>query len=97
VNVDGEAISILDLFGQEWVLLSEKSWQSEECRFAQVGRDVAEVKEGEVREMIGLSNSGAVLVRPDGYIAARWEMLPKDASETVKETMVKVAHRPREL
>ncbi|KAK4150905.1 FAD binding domain-containing protein [Chaetomidium leptoderma] len=94
---DGETISSLDLFGSEWVLASEEGrWVSEdqECRFVQVGRDVREVKEGEFRERFGLGSSGAVLVRPDGYIAARWAEMPEDVQETFRGVIARVAHRP---
>ncbi|KAK4235221.1 2,4-dichlorophenol 6-monooxygenase [Achaetomium macrosporum] len=96
-GTSGEEISSLDLFGREWVLLSEDGrWRGEVCRFVHVGRVVREVKQGEFGERFGVGVSGAVLVRPDGYIAARWESIPQteDAREIVKRTLSQVAHWP---
>ncbi len=91
----GEMVSSLDLFGKGWVVLSEDGrWERRGCGFVQVGRDVFEVNEGEFRERFGVDESGAVLVRPDGYIAARWETLPQDVGEVFARVLREVAHVP---
>lgn len=88
-------ISSLDLFGREWVLLSEdEAWHTKDCRFIHVGKGVREVKQGEFREKFGLRDSGAVLVRPDGYIAAKWKSMPEDTVEVFKRAFRQVAHLP---
>lgn len=92
-----DGTSSLDLFPGEWVLLSEDGgWQSKvgECRFVLVGEDVQEVKGDEFRERFGLEKSGAVLVRPDGYIAARWETMPQNVNGTFRQVFFQVTHRP---
>ncbi|GKT51414.1 4-methyl-5-nitrocatechol 5-monooxygenase [Colletotrichum spaethianum] len=74
-----EEISSLDLFGRGWVLLSrDGGWESVsrkagvECEFVHVGQDVKEADERETfAGNFGVGESGAVLVRPDGFIAWR--------------------------
>ncbi|EXF75956.1 FAD binding domain-containing protein [Colletotrichum fioriniae PJ7] len=76
---DGKDISSLDLFGRGWVLLSRDGrWEAAavgaECEFIHIGEDVVEVHEREeesFEETFGLGREGAVLVRPDGFIAWR--------------------------
>ncbi|KAK8029754.1 FAD binding domain-containing protein [Apiospora rasikravindrae] len=78
VQRNEEVISSLDLFCAGWVLLSEDGGLIErlgavaglECVL--VGQDVQEVEEGNFEAAFGVDKYGAVLVRPDGYIAARW-------------------------
>jgi 2-polyprenyl-6-methoxyphenol hydroxylase-like FAD-dependent oxidoreductase len=93
----GEAseISSLDLFGQSWVVLSENSqWQGSECPFIQVGQDVLEVESGAFATAFGLHDpTGAVLVRPDGYIAARWPSAVGNPLEELRNAFALVAHR----
>ncbi|KAK1971612.1 FAD binding domain-containing protein [Colletotrichum sublineola] len=79
---EGE-VSSLDLFGRAWVLLSkDEAWRigaeragSEagvECDFVHIGARVTGADEQETFEgSFGVSESGAVLVRPDGFIAWR--------------------------
>ncbi|GKT90392.1 LOW QUALITY PROTEIN: 2,4-dichlorophenol 6-monooxygenase [Colletotrichum tofieldiae] len=76
-----ERISSLDLFGRGWVLLSrDGSWESVAKRaggeagveFCSRWGEVREADEKETFEdNFGVSESGAVLVRPDGFIAWR--------------------------
>ena len=77
------------------VLSEDGRWEGGECGFVQVGRDVVEVKKGEFRERFGLDGSGAVLVRPDGYIAVRWETMPEDVGEELSHAFREVAHVPQ--
>ena len=35
-------------------------------------------------DMVGVSAEGALLIRPDGYIAARWTALPDDPASALK-------------
>lgn len=84
-----EDISSLDLFGKGWVLLSsDQSWKDiakragleykAGCDFVHFGTDIKEADELEtLEEVFGVTSSGAVLVRPDGFIA--WRMAEKEA------------------
>jgi hypothetical protein len=76
---DGETISTLDLFGRNFVLLAGSggtAWQ--EC--ADLGVDVLQIGKGGIADpgnalpgAYGITSSGAVLVRPDGFIGWRGE------------------------
>ncbi|KAI3321396.1 2,4-dichlorophenol 6-monooxygenase [Xylariaceae sp. AK1471] len=90
-------ISSLDLFGQGWVVLSENSqWRDPEIPFIQVGQDVLEVESGAFAKAFGLDDAtGAVLVRPDGYIAARWPSAVDNPLEDLRSASALVAHRSK--
>ncbi|KAK1977000.1 FAD binding domain-containing protein [Colletotrichum cereale] len=82
-----EEVSSLDLFGRGWVLLSrDEAWRAVaegtgaetgvECEFVRIGaREVGPEAEADEQETFegsfGVSGAGAVLVRPDGFIAWR--------------------------
>ncbi|KAK0378949.1 FAD binding domain-containing protein [Colletotrichum limetticola] len=76
---DGKEISSLELFGRGWIVLSrDGEWKTAAvgagCEFVHVGEDVVEVdeREGEsFEETFGVGREGAVLVRPDGFVAWR--------------------------
>jgi len=77
----GRKISTLDLLGTQFVLLTGKDCSPAELEksasaagacpivFLQNGRDFA--ADG-FEELYGIFSGGAVLVRPDGYVGARW-------------------------
>jgi putative polyketide hydroxylase len=80
----GEAVSTLDLFGTAFVLLTGadgETWRDAACRAADardVPLDAYLVGGGELRDpsgafaaAYGISLAGAVLVRPDGFVAWR--------------------------
>lgn len=69
---DPEGGSILDLFGHDFVAIlgrSADSWKADGLRVCQNGIDF-DAPEFECK--YGISNNGAVLVRPDGFVAARF-------------------------
>ncbi|KAK1580578.1 FAD binding domain-containing protein [Colletotrichum navitas] len=83
VSAGGEEVSSLDLFGGGWVLLSrDEAWRAGAervgaeagvgCEFVHIRARATEADEQETFEgSFGVSESGAVLVRPDGFIAWR--------------------------
>jgi len=83
----GEKISTIDLFGQRFVLLAGPSglpWREAANRQSQlslttyiVGEDV-EDSDGQWVGAYGVEDDGAVLVRPDGYVAWRMARLTTD-------------------
>ncbi|KAK7959779.1 FAD binding domain-containing protein [Apiospora aurea] len=76
---NGEGISSLDLCCGGWMLLSgdrgllELLGELKSLECVHVGQDIMEVEEREFELAFGVEETGAVLVRPDGYIAARWK------------------------
>lgn len=75
-----EEISSLDLFGEGWTLLTKDGgWKAicgafADVRVVLIGTDVTEVAEDSFLDAFGVKETGAALIRPDGYIAARWEL-----------------------
>jgi putative polyketide hydroxylase len=84
---NGERLSTIDLFGPRFVLLAGPSglpWREAANRQSQltlttciIGQDV-EDSDGQWLSAYGVEESGAVLVRPDGYVAWRVARLPDD-------------------
>ncbi len=70
----GDKRSLLDFFGEEFVLLAGRAAgafrvDSKQVAFLQNG---AEFEAQAFEHTYGISSSGAVLVRPDGFVAARF-------------------------
>ncbi|MGH8879881.1 MAG: FAD-dependent monooxygenase, partial [Stackebrandtia sp.] len=78
---DGERISTLDLFGSGWVALAEDPrWGNGSVPVVCIGTDV-ELDVEQYRDAYSLAADGAVLVRPDGYIAWRAAKAPADPAD----------------
>jgi hypothetical protein len=45
---------------------------------------------GSFEKIYGMTGTGAVLVRPDGYVGARWEKLDGGSKEQVKAALDKI-------
>jgi len=60
------------------------------------GCDLHEVS-GSWTDLYGVSATGAVLVRPDGHVAARFAALPADATAAVIDALGRVLHRIPEV
>lgn len=104
VERDGTEISMLDLFGGSFVLLAgaqgeawcraarqtaEKNGTSIPCY--RVGHDVRDV-EGKWEEKYGVSDTGAVLVRPDGVVAWRAATGDDKPEATLRRAWASVLH-----
>ncbi|KAF7553727.1 hypothetical protein G7046_g7028 [Stylonectria norvegica] len=98
----GETISSLDLLYHGWVLLSKDSeWKSALAEasiatgvastFVQIGVDVEETETASFEKSFGVKD-GAVLVRPDGYIAWRSAVKTKDALGSLKKALEQVSY-----
>lgn len=105
----GERISTLDLYERSFVLLSGTGtpWQGAAQRVAEQlslrldtytigsGPDADLVQEGrsDWTEVHAMSPQGAVLVRPDGFVAWRSEEAVADAAATLREVLSTVLRR----
>ena len=80
IEQQGVELSTLDLVGGKFVLLAGRDYRpvtlaTDSVAVLRNGRDFVA---GRFEELYGISPNGAVLVRPDGYVAARWAQLPKE-------------------
>jgi putative polyketide hydroxylase len=102
---DGEQISTLDLFGREWVLVlgsDGHAWQEAAQRAAErlslplniytVGSDLVDVN-GNFYAAYGITAAGAVLVRPDGFIAWRSEHQEKEPERAIEQALSSLLFR----
>ncbi|TMR95820.1 FAD-dependent monooxygenase [Nonomuraea basaltis] len=103
---EGQRISTIDLFGSGFVLLADKEagqvW-TDAGRLVKerlgvqltrllVGEELVDV-EGCWRERYGVSGGGAVLVRPDGYVAWRSPDPDPDPGTTLERVMRQILSR----
>lgn len=105
VGQAGPASSLLDFFGREFVLLTPSSGQLWEgagkvVRVLQEGRDFQSFT-GEssgsstpFESIYALSGEGAVMVRPDGTVCARFHQAPHDPAGEIEQTLRRVLHLP---
>jgi len=103
---DGEQISTLDLFGQNFTLLAgpEGSAWAEAARDAAkllgIDVDVPEIGKNGLTDPMGgfpaaygITPNGAVLVRPDGFVAWRAKTGEGASAEQIKSTVATVLCR----
>jgi 2-polyprenyl-6-methoxyphenol hydroxylase-like FAD-dependent oxidoreductase len=106
VTADGAERSIIDLFQHGWVLLSEDPrWAAAAARataelgtdlaFVRVGTDAEPAEPGAFRTAYGAGADGAVLVRPDGYIAWRAATAPADPAAELTAALTEVSSAVR--
>ncbi|KAF4342078.1 phenol 2-monooxygenase [Fusarium beomiforme] len=102
VALDGSHVSTLDFFGGSWVVISkEKNWSqlvtaaaeatNVNISFVHVGGDISEKNQGAFSKLFGLGDSGASLVRPDGFIAWRATEWPAEAQKELTQAMVQAS------
>ncbi|KAE8355650.1 FAD binding domain-containing protein [Aspergillus coremiiformis] len=105
VSRDGETVSILDVVGQDaWTLVSGmEDWEdvtaqvnrgsSVKVKHICIGRDVRFADAGSFQVALGLSATGAALLRPDGYIAWRTKEMPAEPAKCLDDVVAQVAFR----
>jgi len=102
VNVNGEHMSILDLFQRNWILLAEnEQWSMAAAHASKVlgiklqcllnGVDFQLSNSETFQTAFGLEANSASLIRPDGYIAWRSVNLPADSIRTLTEAFSRVS------
>jgi 2-polyprenyl-6-methoxyphenol hydroxylase-like FAD-dependent oxidoreductase len=100
---DGDSVSTLDLFGPDFVLLAGaegESWRSAAKSAADhLGVPVEAYREGDdfeserFAELYGVGSSGAVLVRPDGFVAWRAAGPAGDAAAELRGALARALMR----
>jgi putative polyketide hydroxylase len=94
-GADGQSASTLDLFQRGWVLLTQDDrWAAAAgCTAVDFVCINASDVPGPMRfdEAYGIRPDGASLVRPDGYIAARWTTMPADPAAELADALRQVA------
>jgi 2-polyprenyl-6-methoxyphenol hydroxylase-like FAD-dependent oxidoreductase len=96
---NGEKISTLDLFGREFVLVTGiegKAWRdmaSSEVEVVQAGARGISDPEGAMCHAFGITPSGALLVRPDGFVGWRSESAAGVSLRTVATELDSILFR----
>ncbi|GAB3563426.1 FAD-dependent oxidoreductase [Spelaeicoccus albus] len=101
ITGDGPATSTLDLFGHGWTLLTEDGRWAPAITAARqsgipvtgvrMGVDASPAEPGAFETAYGVDSGGAVLVRPDGYIAWRATTMPTDPTQSLSAALTSVA------
>jgi putative polyketide hydroxylase len=94
---DAHATSILDLFGREFVLLTPDPglWRAVSDRTVDPGIPlrVRRLPLIDAAQVYGIARFGATLVRPDGYVAARWPAPPDAILPALQSVLSTVLRR----
>ena len=102
----GKSVSLLDLIGRDFVLLTGPDgapWARAGMALSyewgvpltvyRLGSDLLNVDETWARRY-GVTDAGAVLLRPDGYIAWRARTAASSASTTLREALARIMFHP---
>lgn len=93
-----DGTSTLDLLQHGWVLFAEHDDWSLAAKHATERTGVTvtchQIRPDEFRHAYGISQSGASLIRPDGYLAWRSVDLPADPSAALTEALCQVSRSP---
>lgn len=92
--IDEGTRSLLDLLGMGFVLFVGREgtqWQAPPD--VAMYRNGADFTASEFESVYGINVSGAVLVRPDGYVAARFSDAPGDSPAVLREVLRKILGR----
>lgn len=95
LSAGAERRSTRSLFGRGWVLLSaERSWLEVGEETARAFRvPLATIEADGFQRAYGVAPHGAVLVRPDGYVGARWPMRERAPGSVLASALRMLLHR----
>ena len=103
VERDGSPVSTLDLFGRDFVLLAGADGQAWCEAAASAGkelgvgveayRDGADFGSDRFAELYGVGSAGALLVRPDGFVAWRAADASEDAAAELRGALARALLR----
>jgi putative polyketide hydroxylase len=104
-NAAGERLSTVDLWAGEFVLLAGEGgpgWLAAASTVSnvlgvpvtpyQIGRDLMTEEVNGFGDTYGVSPDGAVLVRPDGHVAARFDTAPSDEGAALDQALSQILH-----
>jgi 2-polyprenyl-6-methoxyphenol hydroxylase-like FAD-dependent oxidoreductase len=95
LTVEGRRVSTLDLFDGRFVLLTRSEAWSDAARALSSELDVPlsahVIGDGRWAELYGVGSRGAVLVRPDGYVA--WRTPHDTAKDALRDALIHVLAR----
>jgi 2-polyprenyl-6-methoxyphenol hydroxylase-like FAD-dependent oxidoreductase len=103
INAQGTAFSSIDLYNGGFILFAGvdgQSWTAAAERLAKlmptvplssfvIGASGYVQRAGDTKweALVGVGPTGALLVRPDGHVGARWAALPNDAATVLKDAL----------
>src|SRR5581483_2572528 len=99
IEQNGQAISILDLFGRDFVLLAGPegdAWSAcarDAARDVHLGLDVHRITTRGFADAYGIAPSGAVLVRPDGFVGWRAQNEADASASTLRGVLSSILAR----
>jgi hypothetical protein len=100
IEKDGQRLSTLDLFGRGFVLLtaagSSKWVEASRAAASQINGlefDAQVIPSDEFAAAYGIGDSGAILIRPDGFVAWRAKASTSDPGRTVASALTTVLMR----
>jgi len=107
VEKQSDRISMIDLYGRGFVLLIGTDGEDWNHASAAVGKDFSDIDfkivqiggnglrdvDEHFTEVYGITSNGAVLIRPDGFVAWRAETMPEDVSESINRVLQRILGR----
>ena len=90
VERDGATLSTLDLFGRSFVLVAGPGGSAWCEAAAQLGLDAHRIDSTAFADAYGIGTDGAVLVRPDGFIAWRAVAAAKDGERALADALSQI-------
>jgi 2-polyprenyl-6-methoxyphenol hydroxylase-like FAD-dependent oxidoreductase len=90
---DGQRLSTIDLVGRGFTLFASRDGAKWKWAAAEAGIAAHDIGSGEWADAYGVEESGAVLVRPDGYVGWRSAAMPVDPTPALGRAMKSILGR----